>query len=83
MSPHKDEEGNFLCRGCRKLFSSHDTAKKHERGCEKALDPIRRLMLMIPRMFMERHGLDRRLRLTKMFEYLYYRYLLNVVFSRI
>jgi hypothetical protein len=30
-------------------------------------------------MFMKRHGLDRRLRLTKMFEYLYYRYLLNLI----
>ena len=79
MCPIQDDKGNWYCKGCDRNFSTKEATYKHEVECGDARNFMKNLAYKISGYFMKKHKFDRRLRLTKMFEYLYFRFVLDIL----
>lgn len=79
MPPYKDDREVYHCKGCDATFTARKQAVKHEVNCSEARNPLKNFAYWISQRFMKKYGFDRRLRLTKMFEYLYFRFVLDIL----
>ena len=73
-----EEAGGYYCDGCDRFFNSSEQAEKHEFDCTELAGYGRRFGMWLSRRFIRKHGFDRRKTSTKILEFLYLRYLMDI-----
>jgi hypothetical protein len=73
-----EEEDGYYCEGCDRFFSNSDQAEKHEFDCSELVGYGRRFVMWLSRRFITKYGFDRRKVSTKILEFLYVRYLMDI-----
>jgi len=72
------EEDGYYCQGCDEFFSTSNQAEKHEFDCPELAGYRRKFLSWLSKRFISKYGFDRRKNSTKMLEFLYFRYLMDI-----
>ena len=73
-----EEEDGYYCEGCDRFFSNSDQAEKHEFDCSELAGYSRKFVMWLSKRFITKYGFDRRKVATKILEFLYVRYLMDI-----
>ena len=79
MPPIKDDDGVIHCKGCDKVFPTRKQAVIHEVHCPEARNFLKNIAYWVSDKFIAKYNFDKRLRLTKMFHYLFFRFVLDIL----
>ena len=73
-----EEEDGYYCEGCDRFFSNSVQAEKHEFDCSELASYSRKFIMWLSKRFITKYGFDRRKVSTKILEFLYVRYLMDI-----
>ena len=73
-----EEEDGYYCDGCDRFFTNREQAEKHEFDCSELAGYGRRFAMWLSKRFITKYGFDRRKVSTKILEFLYVRYLMDI-----
>ena len=73
-----EEDGDYYCEGCDRFFTNQEQAEKHEFDCSELAGYGRKFAMWLSRRFITKYGFDRRKVSTKILEFLYVRYLMDI-----